>query len=67
MRITVKAWIECAGVQVEENVPWGEDTLFTLEFRKFGSIIFAFKINTYLSFKKPDLDPTCTNLESIET
>ena len=23
-----------AEIQVEENVPWGEDTLFTLEFRE---------------------------------
>jgi hypothetical protein len=22
--------------KVEENVPWGEDTLFTLEFRNFA-------------------------------
>ena len=28
-------------IHVEENVPWGEDTLFTLEFREEGPCKYA--------------------------
>ena len=49
-------------IHVEENVPWGEDTLFTLEFREEANKYSIHTCNNMYLQKDGKLAPTLNNV-----